>query len=876
MKKKITNYFLLLAIAIVGLSSFVSCKDYESDDTVSMKEQLRDIIIKQAGDVSNLASQLQALEGKVGNTDELAGKTLAEVLADVSETATDAQTTANKNDAQLKSLFNEMTNLNDAVSQLKCVTDLSDKVLTLEKTLNGGDGVDGLVKKVSDIRSDLTTLCNGWTGNLKDLSDEAAKALALAKEDSARIDQLKNDHQDSITEINKQISLLNGKYDNLQLDVNAAKADAAAAKKQADSLFNETKRLIDSANQVAMAHINDTLAVTKRELETAFKAADEALSEKIDSLDAALNSLLNKLSDRMYKMVTGVIIQGTENYVTGSVNTPFDISSNVLAAFYGSNKTGVNVTFPMGAGPGYSSCYVRPEEATGFTPLIAGETVLAADATAMYEESDVYGGNAGRLYVTVNPSSADMSGLQCSLVDTRDDAAAGYGTFTLNKCNDRQMKFGWTRSAETNGFYVANANVVDPQAAKADVNVETLKDVAKDVLNKVTKSGTSRLSIAEAVSTVYKELNNKLVAYAVKIPGTYVDSLGVEHERNIYSQYKLAATAVKPLSYATLKDGLSKQIPMLPTLESKGIIIDMDQFKWTPISEMDSIEVTVELDNYPDINNITINGDPVVKVDVTQPQAVITKFYEKKDGTDTRRYSEDELLAAGKNLNEYYLVDITVTVTDADVKLSDFDFSGVKVTIGTKTETMKVKVPMDEFNVMIRDINDQVGGMLDNVTSVAEKLNNAVQSVDNYINRMNSYIQKINNKLRNINSLLQITLMYETSNGGYAQVNALNSASAATQMSLNGKTEGAILLKPTSYTAEMFAPALKKYVAVTSAPSAAAQTFANAGENMNKVLDGRCREVMFQANQPGLYEITYSAVDFYGYITTRKFYINVE
>lgn len=873
MKKKITNYFLLLAIAIVGLSSFVSCKDYESDDTVSMKEQLRDIIIKQAGDVSNLASQLQALEGKVGNTDELAGKTLAEVLADVSETATAAQNTANDNDAQLKALFNGMTDLNEAVSQLTCVTDLSDKVLTLEKTLNGGDGEDGLVKKVSDIRSELTTLCNGWTGNLKDLSDEAAKALALAKEDSARIDQLKNDHQDSITEINKQISLLNGKYDNLQLDVNAAKADAAAAKKQADSLFNETKRLIDSANQVAMDHINDTLAVTKQELETAFKAADEALSEKIDSLDAALNSLLNKLSDRMYKMVTGVIIQGTENYVTGSVNTPFDISSNVLAAFYGSNKTGVNVTFPMGAGPGYSSCYVRPEEATGFTPLIAGETVLAADATAMYEESDVYGGNAGRLYVTVNPSSADMSGLQCSLVDTRDDAAAGYGTFTLNKCNDRQMKFGWTRSAETNGFYVANANVVDPQAAKADVNVETLKNVAKDVLNKVTKSGTSRLSIAEAVSTVYKELNNKLVAYAVKIPGTYVDSLGVEHERNIYSQYKLAATAVKPLSYATLKDGLSKQIPMLPTLESKGIIIDMDQFKWTPISEMDSIEVTVELDNYPDINNITINGDPVVDVDVTQPQAVIKKVYENK--TTGVRYEEDKL-PAGADLKDYYLVDITVTVTDADVKLSNFDFSGVKVTIGTKTETMKVKVPMDEFNVMIRDINDQVGGMLDNVTSVAEKLNNAVQSVDNYINRMNSYIQKINNKLRNINSLLQITLMYETSNGGYAQVNALNSASAATQMSLNGKTEGAILLKPTSYTAEMFAPALKKYVAVTSAPSAAAQNFANAGENMNKVLDGRCREVMFQANQPGLYEITYSAVDFYGYITTRKFYINVE
>ncbi len=875
MKKKITNYFLLLAIAIVGLSSFVSCKDYESDDTVSMKEQLRDIIIKQAGDVSGLASQLQELQGAVGNTDQLAGKTLAEVLADVSSTASAAKATADANNAQLSVLLQTMTNLNEAVSNLACVTELSNKVLTLEQTLNGKDGEDGLVKKVSDISNALTTLRNGWTGNLMDLSKEAAAALALAKEDSVRIDSISKAHQDSITDINKQISLLNGKYDNLQLDVNAAKADAAAAKKQADSLFNETKRLIDSANQVAMAHINDTLAVTKQELENAFQAADEALSEKIDSLDAALNSLLNQLSDRMYKMVTGVIIQGTENYVTGSVNTPFDISSNVLAAFYGSNKTGVNVTFPMGAGPGYSSCYVRPEEATGFTPLIAGETVLAADATAMYEESDVYGGNAGRLYVTVNPSSADMSGLQCSLVDTRDDAAAGYGTLTLNKCNDRQMKFGWTRSAETNGFYVANANVVDPQAAKADVNVETLKNVAKDVLNKVTKSGTSRLSIAEAVSTVYKELNNKLVAYAVKIPGKYTDAEGVERDRNIYSQYKLAATAVKPLSYATLKDGINKQIPMLPTLESKGITIDMDQFKWTPIEEMDSIEVEIKLDEYPDINNITIDGSKVedVKVDVTQPKVTVKKKYLKKDGSDATYYTEEQIKG---HESDYYLADVEVSVSDADVKVGKIDFSKVKATIGTKTETLKVKVPMDQFNKIIADINDQVGGMLDNVTDIADKLNSMVPTVDKYINKVNSFIQKLNNKLRNINSLLQITLMYETRNGGFAQVNAVKGTSTATQMNLGGRTEGAILLKPTSYTAEMFAPALKKYVAVTSAPSSAAQDFANAGANMNKVLDGRCRDVVFQANAKGLYEITYSAVDFYGYITTRKFYINVE
>lgn len=887
MKKKITNYFLLLAITIAGLSSFVSCKDYESDETVSMKEQLREIIIKQAGDVSDLVSRLQALQEKVGSTDQFAGKTLAEALAEASTTATQAKNAANQANEQLSALFGEVTNLNQAVSSLECVTDLAGRVTTVEEILNGKDGQAGVVEKLSGIRTELDNLYNGWTGNLMDLSKDAAKALALAQEDSVRldeIDKLMANHADSITEINRQISLLNGKYENLQQDIAGAKADAAAAKREADSLFNKSKELIDSANVVAKAYADSLhnesklyadgqIRLAKADLERAFKAADDALNAKIDSLDAALNSLLNKLSDQMYKMVTGVVIQGTENYVTGSINTPFDISTNILAAFYGSNKTGVNVTFPMGAVSGYSSCYVRPEEAVGFTPLIEGVSVAEADGVMMYGDSEEFGGNAGKLYVTVNPSSADMSGLKFTLVDTRDDAAAGYGEFTLNKCNDRQMMFGWTRSADNNGFYVANANVVDPQAAKPSVDVEALKKVAQNVLNKITAPGENRLNITEAVSTVYKELNNKLVAYAVKIPGKYTDSEGVERDRNIYSQYKLAATAVKPLSYATLKDGINKQIPMLPTLESKGITIDMDQFKWTPIEEMDSIEVEIKLDEYPDINNITIDGTEVPKVDVivTQPTAVIEKTYEHKD--THVRVSE---IPAGADENDYYLVDIKVTVTNADVKVGDIDFSKVKATIGTKTETLTVKVPMEQFNEIIADINDQVGGMLDNVTDIADKLNSMVPTVDKYINKVNSFIQKLNNKLRNVNSLLQITLMYETADGSFAQVNAVKGTSTATQMNLGGRTEGAILLKPTSYTAEMFAPALKKYVAVTSAPSAAAQAFANAGENMNKVLDGRCRDVVFQANAKGLYEITYSAVDFYGYITTRKFYINVE
>ena len=875
MKRKITNFLLLLALCVVGTSAFVSCKDYESDELGSMKTQIRELIIQQANDVKDMTGDIEKLQNQVGGWDEITNGTIADALKGAKATADNALTAANNANSRLDDLFGANNDLNTAVSNLQCVIDLMNRVEKLEEQINGDGQTNGIAKQLDDLKEQLAGMTEGWTGNIKDISDDAAKALALAKEDSLRLDAIEDrlnnltDYSQDINDIKSQLNLLNGNYDTLKGDVDnlkgdittlkgdvaQAKQDAADAKAEATRLFNEAKELIATAKQEAIDAAKNYTNQTKAELEAAYKEADAALEGKISALSTELKGLLNQLSDALYKLVTGVVIQGTENPVTGGINTPFDISTNLLAAYYGYNKTGVNVNFPIGSNnSGYASCYVRPDEAKGFTPLIAPEKIAEANDLMMYENSLTYGGNAGKLYVTVNPSSADMSGLKFNLVDTQDNPAAGYDDFTLRKCNDKLMTFGWTRAAEENGFYVANANVKDPQAAKPDIDLGALKNVAKNVLDKISNPGNTRLDIVDGVTTIYKQINNKLVAYGVKIPGKYTDANEVEHARNIYSQYKLAATAIKPLSYATLKDGLNKSIPMIPTLESKGISINMDDFTWKDIEEMDSIEVEIKLDEYPDIDNIKIDGTAVPDVDITQPEVEVEKIYDDKG----------------------VLIDVRVTVKDAEVEIGDIDFSQVNVTIGTKTETLKVKVPMDQFNEIIRDLNDQVGGMLGNVTDMVDKVNNAISTVDSYINKVNSFIKKLNNKLRNPNALLQITMFYETADGSYAQLNAVKSKALASRMKLGGKSEGAILLIPSSYTAEMFAPALKKYIAVTSAPSAAAQEYANKGLNMNQVIDGRCHNVVFQANQKGLYEIAYSAVDFHGFITTRKFYITVE
>ena len=889
MKRKITNFLLLLALCVVGTSAFVSCKDYESDELGSMKTQIRELIIQQANDVKDMTGDIEKLQNQVGGWDEITNGTISDALKGAKATADNALTAANNANSRLDDLFGANNDLNTAVSNLQCVIDLMNRVEKLEEQINGDGQTNGIAKQLEDLKNQIGGMTEGWTGNIKDISDDAAKALALAKEDSIRLDAIEDllenlnitDYSQDINDIKNQLTLLNGNYetlkgdvDNLKGDVSTiqgeittlkgdvadAKQDAADAKAEATRLFNEAKELIATAKQEAIdaakTYTDEQLELTKGELEAAYKAADAELEGKISALSTELKGLLNQLSDALYKLVTGVVIQGTENPVTGGINTPFDISTNLLAAYYGYNKTGVNVLFPIGSKSTveYSNCYVRPEEAEGFTPLIAPVKIAESNDLMMYENSLTYGGNAGKLYVTVNPSSADMSGLKFNLVDTQDNPAAGYDDFTLRKCNDKLMTFGWTRAAEENGFYVANANVKDPQAAKPDIDLGALKNVAKNVLDKISNPGNTRLDIVDGVTTIYKQINNKLVAYGVKIPGKYTDANGVEHARNIYSQYKLAATAIKPLSFATLKDGLNRSIPMIPTLESKGISINMDDFTWNDIEEMDSIEVEIKLDEYPDIDNIKIDGTAVPDVDITQPEVEVEKIYDDKG----------------------VLIDVRVTVKDAEVEIGDIDFSQVKVTIGTKTEILWIRVPMDQFTGVVGGLHDQVGGMLGNVTDMVDKVNNAISTVDSYINKVNSFIKKLNNKLRNPNALLQITMFYETADGSYAQLNAVKSKALASRMKLGGKSEGAILLIPSSYTAEMFAPALKKYIAVTSAPSAAAQEYANKGLNMNQVIDGRCHNVVFQANQKGLYEIAYSAVDFHGFITTRKFYITVE
>ena len=94
-----------------------------------------------------------------------------------------------------------------------------------------------------------------------------------------------------------------------------------------------------------------------------------------------------------------------------------------------------------------------------------------------------------------------------------------------------------------------------------------------------------------------------------------------------------------------------------------------------------------------------------------------------------------------------------------------------------------------------------------------------------------------------------------------------------------------IELYPTSYCGELFAPAFRKFVAVTNIFDAQGQPLADAQvlsfnqqNSLQQVINPTKTDVVYlQGLQAGYqYEIVYSAVDFSGKVVAKKYYLNVK
>lgn len=828
---------LVSALMLSGATTFVSCKDYDSDGVYNdindqVNKKFAEIIEQQKKDLADINNKLANI--KQCDCTEAAMKALIEKTINENKTALSQGAV----ETVIAELLKENSALNNAIAK-------SEAVHKLLVDIYGENGDAGMKKQLDDLQNDFTKAKAGWTEKTQALTDSVKMALTLAQSDSIRLDELEAKVNNNTTDINKlkedYNKLNNVTIPNLSNDLEQAKNDIITAKgvadealQKANALDSELRTLIETTkndilNEVAEKYVSkdDLEDLTLGTINDWYEKS--GIDNRFTTIENNYKNLIAQLNDTFNRLVTGVIVQGSESPVTGYVSTPFGVSMNVLGAYYG--NTNSRIEFSDGK-------------------------VACNRAGALISDSD---SNSGLIFVNVNPANVDPNGIVFKLVDSQGNEAP----FTLTPVNtDRVLKFGGSRvAANSNGFYALQVKLDKENIEKAktwtSADAADLKDAAKNVLNKLRHPKSSSLNVGDIVSSVENVFNNRLTRYAVKATWKIKNDKNEWVDKSTVSELNLAATAFKPLSYDFLKGGINVDLPRIPSLQSFINFSDF-KFNWTPIEGMGNMKTSITLKGMPDLDNIQINGSVVIPV----PEVGIKFDGQVIHGTAD---SDGNVTVDLSDLKP----ETTVTFKDGDkeIKINKDNF---KITIPKdKTETYEVEIPMDEFNKIIDNINNQVGNMIGNVNDLVGKVEGWSDKIDGQvITRLNSYIKRFENLLTKANSFLQPTMLYTAQNGSWNQLP--NASEAAAHLKLNGGKASTVFVA-TSYTAELLAPAYKKYVHVTSAPKGAKVT----GKNLNEVIDGNTYKVGFEATVPGTYEITYEAVDYSGKTTSRTFYVKV-
>ena len=861
MKRQLTSILLFSALLMGGASTFVSCTDHESDAAYEVTGTVADQVKKQATELENLVTKLdfllkggtpsedlknnlnQTIFGKDSNGniitwDNAKLDVLQQALAAAKQEAEKAKNAANAyTDSKVGDLAQQIINLDQAISNLKTTVESNTTEINKLNTKVDNYATE-LQQMIENCQAGNTQLFNNLTNLYNDMD-------VRLQEDENRIANLEEAVRNNLATkeyVDGQIASLNTKIDGKvdASDFNAAieAAKTAVLKNKQDIEANKTeienikKELV---NYVTKQYLDDKAA----SLEAAFKAADKALEVKIQAQIDNINTKLNTMFNTMLSMLTGIELQATESPITGYENFSFlGAEAHILGTYYG----------------------------TTAKPITLGEEKIAKANQVLIDETS--GENAGVIYATLNPSNVDFTGCTLKVVNSQGEEAPF--TATVVKSN-RVLKYGVSRAGNSNLYAIKiNLNEENLEAAKTwtSSDAAALKDVAKNVLDKLRQPGTTRLNIGDAATTIARTFNNRLTAYALQAEQKYTDANGKEQTRTITSKMSLAATAIKPVSYNFLKDNETLKnldLPSFPTIQSKLNFNDY-KFNWTPIEGLGTVKTSVTLKDMPDLDNIKVTIDGVVQA----PKVNVEKA--------TISFGKTELQGTVTEDGKHVIVDLSELEknTTADVKVSIGDIkinpNDVKVTLdtsATKDMTYDVEIPMDEFNKIIDNINSQVGNMIGNVNGIVDKVQNYAEIIDGrYITGINNFIQKFENLLRKSNSLLQPAMFYVTNGGSWGQL--ARESEGASYLKLQGGKASTVLVA-SSYTGEIFAPAFKKYVHVTSVPTGAHVT----GTNLNKVIDGNLHKIGFEADKEGTYEITYEAVDYSGVKVAKKFYVKV-
>ena len=811
MKKSFLGKVLMMASFVAILGGFSSCQDYteEVKSELLNKLETQNTTLEQA-----LEAQKQALEAKIAELQAAQEACKAECAEKMSQLdAKWSQELA----AQVALLKAEDSKL---AEQIAAINGVIGNVEDL-----GGKTIVEQIVELNKIAAAVNDTILAWGPRLTAVEKQAADAYNQATENKEAIENL-----DSIAEAHgEQIdSLTKALKDSVAAIQAQAEENLKAAKQYADDQVDSLKNeMLDSLNQ----------------LTEAMESVDSVLADRLDSVEARVDSLeaqvakntkdIENLTGALKKLVTSVVLQGTKNPVMGSIATPFNTRSNILAAYYGSvDEAGLE--FPT----------IKPRFFVDGNDIQLNDKdiqMLRVDAVVTKDAGSVLlgdEGNAGTLYMTINPNTVNFEGLNVSLVNSQ-DVPSGAELTDLHLSNE-VLSFGYTRAAKNNGFYEAKATISEKslEDVKLSMNFNEIKEVAKDIVN-----GGS-VDVNKVASTVADAMS----AFVMDANGVKVSWQDYEGEHSTYSQYGVAVTAVKPLSMAFGKD-----------------------FNYTKVPGFDRIESLI--------------GKVAAKAKATLNKADKLLNY---DLVEVKEFIIPEAPVVDS-------IEVVVNVPGQTVK----DGFGNDIWVDGYNDTIKVSV-QEVVNELYTDLEDsfedvnemmkQIKKMIADANKILEEGKNlkaeALNGVDKIQTKLISFLNKFNDKfctlINSTNKVLRPVLFVSTEGGFHKLSQAQNNPSVIT-----GKTLDFVAA---SYTMDYIAPAYKKLVGVTNVIKVNGSASAQAGDaecvaalnkvneqgSVAKVLDGDVFKVQATLEAGYIYEVVYTAVDFYGKVDAKKFYVTVQ
>ena len=427
-------------------------------------------------------------------------------------------------------------------------------------------------------------------------------------------------------------------------------------------------------------------------------------------------------------------------------------------------------------------------------------------------------GEGGKVYLTLNPNEVETAGKTLSLVTSQDKTSP----FTLGglQASNTELTFGWNRTRSNTGLYEATVELSNPKAAGINIQSDLLKDDAKQILDQLRTGGKKNIatSVANLMGDVFTDAIETMPAYAVKVQ--WNDQLfGL---RTVRSGYDIAAFSVNPLAY-DFEYSISGTSALADRVFDK-----VSSFKDGLINSI-NINLNLGLSN---IDPITIKS-----IDLTNKTAQIVVY--DPVWYNTNKNNWESITDTEKNTHITGINDIALSEFLSDLA--------------------------NEINGMIDA--DQLNSLITKIQSLESNLNGQIASTKNSVKaQIQDYLDAFHNKFNStfggsfsLNKLVNPVLLVKSNDG----------ISRAT-----GSFSGEITLLPTSYTVELLAPALKKFVVITEVNGdASAAAAANTGD-LGQILDGGVQEVKFTPAAGKTYTIAYSAVDYKGNVVTNYYYIS--